>query len=272
MTYRVGDVAKHGDVYVKGPCELRCGDYREVLGDVEPSCVISDPPYGERTHNGQRHGRMDPRYGVQDGSHLLSSRGLTYDTWDADAVVGFVARWGGVDGWICVFHSHDQRTDYEVALQGTGRYVFAPLACVQHAMNVRLAGDGPSNWTTWLTVSRPRSMRAWGALPGAYAGASHDRGECALDRSKRAVAGAKPLWLMQAIVRDYSRHGDLVADPCAGGGTTLIAAAMEGRRAIGAELDPETFAKACARIERTALTAPLPFCEASRMTQEGWDL
>lgn len=33
---------------------------------------------------------------------------------------------------------------------------FAPLACVQTGMNVRLAGDGPSNWTTWLAVARTK--------------------------------------------------------------------------------------------------------------------
>ena len=54
--------------------------------------------------------------------------------------------------------------------------------------------------------------------------------------------------LMRAIVRDYSRPGDLVCDPFAGGGTTLLAAVMEGRQAIGAELDPITFEKAEARL------------------------
>ena len=73
---------------------------------------------------------------------------------------------------------------------------------------------------------------------------------------------------MRALVRDYSRPGDLVCDPCAGGATTLIAAALEGRRAIGAELDPETYALACARIERTALTPPLPGLDCEPMDGE----
>jgi site-specific DNA-methyltransferase (adenine-specific) len=62
------------------------------------------------------------------------------------------------------------------------------------------------------------------------------------------VVGGKPLWLMRELVKDYSRPGELVADCCAGGATTLIAASLEGRRAIGAELDPDTFAKAQTRI------------------------
>jgi len=80
--------------------------------------------------------------------------------------------------------------------------------------------------------------------------------------------GGKPEWLMRAIVRDYTRPGDLVCDPCAGGATTLIAAALEGRRAIGAECDPKTYELACKRIERTALTVPMQFDDTSaRMKQ-----
>jgi DNA modification methylase len=62
------------------------------------------------------------------------------------------------------------------------------------------------------------------------------------------VQGAKPLDLMRAIVRDYARPDDLVCDPCSGGATTLIASVIEGRRAIGSELDPVTHAKALNRI------------------------
>lgn len=70
--------------------------------------------------------------------------------------------------------------------------------------------------------------------------------------------GGKPLWLMRAIVGDYTNPGDVVVDPCAGGGTTLIAAAELGCTAIGAELDPETYAKAQARIAKGYTPMPHP--------------
>lgn len=47
----------------------------------------------------------------------------------------------------------------------------------------------------------------------------------------------KPVGLMAYLVRTYSNPGDVVLDSCAGSGTTLVAAAQEGRRAIGIELD-----------------------------------
>lgn len=62
--------------------------------------------------------------------------------------------------------------------------------------------------------------------------------------------GGKPLGVMRSIVRDYSRPGDLVCDPFAGGATTLLAAAMEGRRAVGAECDMAAYAAAMTRIRQ----------------------
>ena len=62
------------------------------------------------------------------------------------------------------------------------------------------------------------------------------------------VTGAKSLDLMRAIVRDYSRPGDVIADPHTGSGTTLLAARMEGRRSIGAEMMPEHFEIARRRL------------------------
>ena len=82
---------------------------------------------------------------------------------------------------------------------------------------------------------------AWGTLPGAYVG----------DRSPSSSGGrGKPPWLNHAIVRDYSRPGDLVCDPMAGWGGFLAAAAALDRRAIGAEMDRAAFElaeEACAR-------------------------
>ena len=49
-------------VFHGGLLELRLGDYREVLADVEPDAVITDPPFSARVHAGQRTGTR-PRGG-----------------------------------------------------------------------------------------------------------------------------------------------------------------------------------------------------------------
>jgi site-specific DNA-methyltransferase (adenine-specific) len=244
--------------------DFRCGRWESVLADVECDALITDPPYGERTHGGQRHGRRPE----QCNGEYVSARGIGYAPWTAGDVDAFVEHWSPrVRGWFVAFTSHDLVPAYMSALEINGRYVFAPIACVQIGMNVRLAGDGPSNWTTWIIVSRPRSLRAWGTLPGAYVGNPFDSGENSATATRRgSVVGSKPLWLMRAIVRDYSRPGDLVCDPCSGGATTLLAAAMEGRRAVGAEMDVATHAKAMARLAK-GYTMPLPGTERPPATQ-----
>ena len=150
--------------------------------------------------------------------------------------------------------SHDLVPAWEEALEKASRYVFAPLPVIDIGSNVRLCGDGPSSWTVWMIVARPKTRRfsTWGTLRGKY---ERERGD-----PQSPCRGGKPLGVMRAIVRDYSRPGDLVCDPCAGAGTTLIAAIAEGRRAIGAEIDREAYDMAMARTD-----APL-FADAA--TQE----
>jgi len=196
--------------------------------------VITDPPYSKRVHDANRDDRP---------KDFLS---LQYSHWDAgnvDDCIGFFADKNR--GWWVFFSDHVLARDWEASLEGQGLNVFAPIPQVTSNRSVRLQGDGPSCWATWITVARPRGKEwiGWGALPGAYV-------DHVGMRKKGVVRGAKQEHTMSAVVRDYSRKGDLICDPCAGGGTTLLAAAQEGRRAIGAEIDPETFELAVKRLER----------------------
>ena len=231
----------------KGPgWELRCGDYRTALANVtRVGAVIGDPPYGARTHGGQRHGRKEA--GSRGSGKWVSTQGLEYEGWSPEDAATLVRSWAPrCDGWMFVMTSHDLVAGYQEGAAVEDLYSFAPVPCVMPGMNVRLAGDGPSSWAVYGVPIRPRSLKKWGTLPGAYYGSPGHGTE----RAENPVRGAKPLWLMRAIIRDYTRPGDLVCDPCAGGGTTLLAAVIEGRRAIGAEVDPHTFSKAVARLRR----------------------
>jgi site-specific DNA-methyltransferase (adenine-specific) len=58
----------------------------------------------------------------------------------------------------------------------------------------------------------------------------------------------KPVRLMSYYIRNSSERGDLVLDPFAGSGSTLVAAMRHGRRAIGCECNPEWFEKSCERL------------------------
>lgn len=49
----------------------------------------------------------------------------------------------------------------------------------------------------------------------------------------------KPVALMRWLVETYSNKGDIILDPYAGSGSTLLAAKEMGRGYIGIELQPE---------------------------------
>jgi hypothetical protein len=173
-------------------------------------------------------------------------------------VDAFIDSWAPRNrGWFVCLSDSELCTAYRTAFERNGLTGFQPLPVLIPGMTVRMAGDGPSSWAFYVNVARPKSLCKWGTLPGGYTGPIGSR-----ERSSGAVAGAKPLWVMRALVRDYTRLGDLVVDPCAGGATTLLAAVIEGRRAIGAEVDPDTFAKAQRRLA-AGYTPSLDFGEAA---------
>lgn len=69
---------------------------------------------------------------------------------------------------------------------------------------------------------------------------------------RRVHPTKKPLWLMEALVRDFTDPGDLVLDPTGGEGTTGEACVRLGRRFVGCELDPKYHAAGVERIMRAA--------------------
>jgi site-specific DNA-methyltransferase (adenine-specific) len=58
----------------------------------------------------------------------------------------------------------------------------------------------------------------------------------------------KPVRLMEHLIKLCTREGDLVLDPFAGSGTTLLAAMRTKRRAIGIEVEAAHFDQALARL------------------------
>ena len=82
---------------------------------------------------------------------------------------------------------------------------------------------------------------------------------CALDAGKVGVGASqrvavkrhpteKPVSVMRQIVESSSCLDDVVFDPFMGSGSTIIAAMLEGRKAIGIEMDPTYFEVAKSRV------------------------
>lgn len=60
----------------------------------------------------------------------------------------------------------------------------------------------------------------------------------------------KPVEVLRRFVEASSHHGDLVFDPFMGSGSTVVAALLEGRRAVGIEIDERYFNLAVERVQR----------------------
>lgn len=221
-----------------------------VMDAGHADALIVDAPYSERTHAGtgtmERHGTSTPP-GYDDAAR----RAFNYTAWTPSDVHEFVTEWARVTrGWMVSITDHVLAPAWESAFASVGLTTFAPLPFYSPGSRVRLAGDGPSNWTTWIVVARPRALFRWGTLPGGY--------QCSAERDM-AVLGGKPLWLMERLVEDYTRPGQLVVDPCCGAGTTLEAARRTGRRAIGGDVSLEHARIAAERLSRPTQRALFAF-------------
>lgn len=236
-----------------GSC-LEPANVERVMGERKADLICLDAPYSRKCHDGhdagkrngdsalayaRRHeGAATPESRYANRSALGEGRReLNYPFWTDSEIAAFCELWvPRSTGWVVSITDDVLAPAWGTSLDAAGLYVFAPLPLVESGSRCRMAGDGPSNWTTWLVVARPRTQefRSWGTLPGAYVQpAERDFNRADSGRDPSRVVGGKPLSAMLRIIGDYSRRGGLVVDPTCGGGTTLKAALMSGRRVIG---------------------------------------
>ncbi len=247
--------------------QLGHGDWRDLLLEVgQADCLLSDPPFNSKTHSGWNAGEQQ----VRDCNGQATRQAIDYAAFTPESVRELVLTLAPrVRGWWACMTDDVLAPAYRAAYAEAGLYDFAPVPIIQK--RPRLLGDGPASWAVYLMVARPKKIEfsRWGCLPGAY---------FANTESIDGICGAKPIGLMREIVRDYSRAGDLVLDPFAGSGTTLIAANHEGRRAVGCEIDPARFEIAKKRIDAASASTDFAYVlkqaqidEAARVEQRGSD-
>jgi site-specific DNA-methyltransferase (adenine-specific) len=194
-----------------------------VRGRGGCDAVIVDAPYSAKVHAG--HDVITLRDNVRTGGE---SRTIDYAPWNADDVDAFVSAWAPLSRvWMVSITDEWLGTAWRESYERAGLVGFPRLPAIETGSSSRKHGDGPSSWTTSVVVARQsggQHIAAWSPAPY-YLG----------PREIKPVVGGKPLWLMRALVRDYTRPGDLVVDPCAGAFTTGLACKLEGRRFIGGD-------------------------------------
>lgn len=221
---------------VIGNATLYLGDCLEILPTLgKVDAIICDPPYSARCHSGHDSGASKARDNAERAA--LGYSALTPEA--AGELAGLFA--GVCDAWIVWMTDSGLALEVRTALERVGRYAFAPLPFFHPGRSVRLSGDGPCSWTDWIVVARTKAQAKWGTLPGGYVAGP--------GWNDKARMGGKPTLLMDALVSDYSRPGNLALDSHMGAGTTGVSCARLNRKFIGIEIDPEAFDLACVRIE-----------------------
>jgi site-specific DNA-methyltransferase (adenine-specific) len=100
----------------------------------------------------------------------------------------------------------------------------------------------------WGTTQRKRDAAFWGS----------DVYTCNVTPNVFGHKTEKPLLLLREMVRRLTQPGDLILDPFAGSGTTLAAAQIESRQAVGVEIEERYCEIIARRLERGDAGARTP--------------
>jgi len=237
------------------------GDCREILPALpKVDLVLTDPPYGHNNNNGDLAHHWEKALGlVKRGVAVAGeSRPIANDGPEANdlfrdmlRLVSPLLRHGGCCCCCCCggggpdpqFARWSLWMDEEIGFKHAVVWDKGGLGMGWHyrrnyeLMLVAEKPGGPCKW--YGGNSQPNVIR----LPG-------------IKPTPDDHPTPKPLALMALFVSLHSAPGDIVLDPFAGHGTTLVAAKQLGRRAIGIEIEERYCEIAARRIRET--TPPLP--------------
>lgn len=205
--------------------------------------LLTDPPYG--ISKAYACEKQVPRRLRTDGRDFIMPKG-NFGLWDKpiephewlDIVLPKVG------GWVVSFCAQAQIDTYQLCL---ARHKFVAI--------------GTLVWQKTNPVPfnhRFKPVNAWEAVVVGKRRSTKFNGDGVVHNvfkhkspspQKRIHSTQKPLELIQQFVELFSSRGDLVLDPFAGSGTTVIAAARAGRRVIGYEADEANYQLACERVK-----------------------
>jgi site-specific DNA-methyltransferase (adenine-specific) len=234
--------------YEDSAVRLYCGDCREILPHLEPvDLVVTDPPYAVSIPGLSHKGRPGK------GTRSLDFFPQDHDWSACRAMVREAVRLCPVteQASFYVWCGHRQFGDMVGDLEERG---FSTRFLVWS----KLYPPPPAPRSGWpsgaeLCVYAFRPGRHWSDehLPASNVlvadGFRHG------NPAKLPHPTQKPVDVVAPLVRASSRRGDLVADPFAGSGTTLVAAKNLGRRAIGIEIEERYCEVAANRLTQEVL-------------------
>lgn len=229
--------------------ELRFGRWQTVLADLQSvDSVICDPPYLRASNTSQNNVGYGPGRS-RDADTAVQNMPYAAAT---EAELLELVRWAAAKtrSWVVVFNDFEGCVCLRNAMLDQGLIVApVPVVWVKPSTLVLPVGNA-------ATVAKSCEFIAVARKPGTgevrqdRSGFIDSRGLPGGPLDLQDLVGGKPIEVMRALVRWFSMPNDLVCDPFSGGATTLLASVLEGRRAIGAELEDGRFRRGCERLRR----------------------
>jgi len=217
--------------------EIWLGDCRDLTNEVDiVDLIVTDPPYGQNYESGR--GKMDWGKIEGDMDNAVAFEGLTLSL--------------------------------KKLRRGRHIYYFGPKLEIENiAASIPLVWDkgiftmgsleipwGKSHEEVHFGVHQPsKANRAQGFGKGA---ARMRRGSVLRVQRIHAAAATnhpteKPVPLLRDMIESSSLSGEVVFDPFCGSGSTLIAAALEGRYGVGIEIEERYCETAAERLENVVV-------------------
>ena len=227
------------------------GDCLEVmppLGQVDH--LITDPPYNVSARGvGGRANTTIGRVPRKDGTMREITRdfGEWDHDWDPEPFIASVGDLIRPSGTLIAFTSEFLFEPY--LRTGLEHRSLLYWRKTNPAPNFRKQIVRAIEQAVWQTKGGAWTFNAGGYRPNVWEGPVTNGYTCVNTSEERVHPTQKPLWLMREWVRLFTDEGDLILDPFAGSGTTLLAAKLEGRRAIGIEISEEYCRVAAERLE-----------------------
>ncbi|MBR9651896.1 DNA-methyltransferase [Thalassovita aquimarina] len=246
-----------------GNCRLILGDAMALMPGLEGvDHLISDPPYEQSLHDAKNSATRALR---TDGGAELS--GLDFAGID-EIRADFTDRAAQIcRGWFIVFCTPEGCGRWADVINPSPMKYKRACIWVKPDSTPQLNGQGPAAGAEcFVTAWAGRGYAKWnaGGKRGVYTHLTNPP-----DRHGGHPT-EKPWRLMRDLLLDFTQPGQTVLDPFMGSGTTLVAAALTGRRAIGIELNPAYFDIARHRVRKAVAQAHALGVQASAQVQEAF--
>jgi hypothetical protein len=207
---------------------------------VDADCMIVDPPYSPKVHS--------KAVSAGTGGAGVVKRDLGFGHATPELMTRLALYASQVRRWSIVFTDVESVHLWIDAMRAAGVEYVRTVPWVRWSQP-QMSGDRPPTGCECICVfHRAQGVKPvrkrWNGPGNRIAYRSEDEAPEPIARAEydaKSLRGKdkysceKPLDLMLALVSDYSDPGDTVFDPCAGMGTTVLAAMLLGREAYGLE-------------------------------------